>query len=49
VNVLKAGATGDKAARAVGTIERSGRMQVKLIEDLLDVSDRRGRMRLDSA
>ncbi len=46
--VLKTGATGERAARAVHTIERSARMQAKLIEDLLDVSwIVSGRMRLD--
>jgi PAS domain S-box-containing protein len=48
VNVLKAGASGDKAAAAVQAIERSGRAQAKLIEDLLDVSRViTGQMRLD--
>ncbi len=48
VNVLKAGATGDKAAAAVQAIERAGRAQAKLIEDLLDVSRAiSGQMRLD--
>jgi PAS domain S-box-containing protein len=46
--VLKAGASGEKATRAIETIERSGRMQAKLIEDLLDTSRIvSGRMRLD--
>jgi len=48
VEVLKMGVTGDRAARAVATIERSGRAQAKLIDDLLDVSRVvGGRMRLD--
>ncbi len=48
VNVLKSGATGDKVHRAVESIERSGRAQAKLIEDLLDVSRViTGKMRLD--
>jgi PAS domain S-box-containing protein len=48
VSVLKTGATGDRATRALDTIERSGRAQAKLIEDLLDVSRIvTGGMRLD--
>ena len=48
VNVLKTGITGERAARALETIERSGRAQAKLIEDLLDVSRViTGQMRLD--
>lgn len=48
VNVLKTGVTGERAARALETIERSGRVQAKLIEDLLDVSRViTGQMRLD--
>ncbi|HYD47273.1 MAG TPA: HAMP domain-containing sensor histidine kinase, partial [Terriglobales bacterium] len=48
VNVLKSGVSGEKAAKALSTIERSGRAQAKLIEDLLDVSRIiTGRMRLD--
>jgi PAS domain S-box-containing protein len=46
--VLKADAGGEKAAQAIATIERSGRLQAKLIEDLLDTSRIiSGRMRLD--
>jgi PAS domain S-box-containing protein len=48
VAVLKTGAAGERAARALETIERSGRAQAKLIEDLVDVSRIvTGRMRLD--
>jgi PAS domain S-box-containing protein len=48
VSVLKAQASPEQAARAVATIERSGKIQAKLIEDLLDVSRIvSGRMRLD--
>jgi PAS domain S-box-containing protein len=48
VSVLKAGASGERASRALETIERSGRAQAKLIEDLLDVSRIvTGGMRLD--
>ena len=48
VGVLKTGATGDRAARALDTIERSGRAQAKLIEDLLDASRMiTGKLRLD--
>src|ERR1700687_2266007 len=48
VNVLKAGVTGEKAARALDTTEVSGRAQAKLIEDLLDASRViTGQMRLD--
>jgi len=48
VAALKAGATGDRATRALATIERSGRAQAKLIDDLLDASRIiTGRMRLD--
>jgi PAS domain S-box-containing protein len=48
VHVLKKGTTGDRAARAIETIERSGQAQAKLIEDLLDASRIvTGRMRLD--
>jgi signal transduction histidine kinase/ActR/RegA family two-component response regulator len=48
VSVLKTGAAGERAARALETIERSGRAQAKLIEDLLDVSRIvSGGMRLD--
>jgi len=48
VGVLKKGATGDRAARALDTIERSGRAQAKLIEDLLDASRMiTGKLRLD--
>ncbi len=48
VSVLKTGVTGERAARALETIERSGRVQAKLIEDLLDVSRVvTGKMRLD--
>jgi len=40
--------TGERAARAIDTIERSGRAQEKLIEDLLDASRMiTGRLRLD--
>jgi PAS domain S-box-containing protein len=48
VAVLKSGVTGERAARALETIERSGRAQAKLIEDLLDASRIiTGQMRLD--
>jgi len=48
VAVLKTGATGNRAARALDTIERSGRAQAKLIEDLLDASRMiTGKLRLD--
>jgi CheY-like chemotaxis protein/two-component sensor histidine kinase len=48
VAVLKTGVSGERAARALETIERSGRAQAKLIEDLVDVSRIvTGRMRLD--
>ena len=48
VGVLKTGAKGDRAARALETIERSGRAQAKLIEDLLDASRMiTGKLRLD--
>jgi PAS domain S-box-containing protein len=48
LHVLKKGVTGERAARAVDTIERSGQAQAKLIEDLLDASRIvTGRMRLD--
>ena len=48
VGVLKTGAKGDRAARALDTIERSGRAQAKLIEDLLDASRMiTGKLRLD--
>ena len=40
--------TGERTARAIDTIERSGRAQEKLIEDLLDVSRMiTGRLRLE--
>jgi CheY-like chemotaxis protein/nitrogen-specific signal transduction histidine kinase len=48
VGVLKTGATGANATRALATIERSGRAQAKLIEDLLDASRMiTGQLRLD--
>lgn len=50
VAVLRAGADGAQAARAFETIERNGRQQAKVIEDLVDVSRMAtGRLRLDLA
>lgn len=48
VTVLRNGVSGDRARRAIETIERSGRAQAKLIEDLVDASRMiTGRMRLE--
>ena len=38
VTALRRGVGGERASQAIETIERSGRMQAKLIEDLLDAS-----------
>ena len=48
VKALRAGLSAPRAAHALETIERNGRSQAKLIEELVDVSQVvTGRMRLD--